>query len=585
MKLISLEITKGHKLGWSSDLLEFGDNITQIFGPNGCGKTPVLQSIVFCLGFPSIFRRDIYENCGHAILKISTKNRLLTIKRAYINTGKDVDIEVKDQDNNVQYFYNELEYSLFMFEYLNIKTSQIITTSNKVTQPYLSTMLPIFYLDQDNGYSSLYCPSKNFIKDQLSEMLRMVLNLPVKHSFDAKKAKLLAKEKLEYLDKNVQITWNKLNVARDNSEIESINDIDIELEKLESELDYIRKSSMSQSDIVNGYDRIISSHHSSIKNIMDEISNIEKRNHSTTQIINEINAEIETLNLNEDARRVFVSFSEICGSTNCSLFSNTSNAYSKNLLYLKDQIKDLERNRIDNEIKLSELKRNKSIMEDMINSIMDEKDKAVTSDDKSQLVNMISKLMGRIFELQLDKNELNKIKKLESIYVSTMVKRNDALDVYNSFSKNTNQIPELIKIKIKLREFFIKWLDEINIININRDIRFKDDFTPTFGQETIEQLKGSTKIRAVLAYHAALLQLIVMEKNSEFNFLILDTPKQHEIDSHDLDSYFTALKKLCREKNIQIIFSTTEYEYKGDELDKKWIPIYPGKEQNMFLFS
>ncbi|WP_206538740.1 hypothetical protein, partial [Aeromonas finlandensis] len=59
------------------------------------------------------------------------------------------------------------------------------------------------------------------------------------------------------------------------------------------------------------------------------------------QLTHEINTEIDTLNLNEEARRVFLSFNEICGSSCCQLFNSSSNSYSKNLLYLKDQIKDL----------------------------------------------------------------------------------------------------------------------------------------------------------------------------------------------------------------------------------------------------
>ncbi len=61
MKLINIQIFPNNQLGWRSDLLRFGDNITQLFGPNGCGKTPIVQSIAYCLGYPSVFRNDIYD--------------------------------------------------------------------------------------------------------------------------------------------------------------------------------------------------------------------------------------------------------------------------------------------------------------------------------------------------------------------------------------------------------------------------------------------------------------------------------------------------------------------------------------------
>ncbi|AXN30054.1 hypothetical protein DVV14_01565 [Vibrio coralliilyticus] len=59
MKLISIEILGNGESGWSSEPLFFGKHITHISGPNSCGKTPIVQSIAFCLGYPCLFREDI----------------------------------------------------------------------------------------------------------------------------------------------------------------------------------------------------------------------------------------------------------------------------------------------------------------------------------------------------------------------------------------------------------------------------------------------------------------------------------------------------------------------------------------------
>ena len=44
------------------------------------------------------------------------------------------------------------------------------------------------------------------------------------------------------------------------------------------------------------------------------------------------------------ARRLFASFEDICSNPACGLFLGSSESYGKNLLYLKDQVKDLQRN-------------------------------------------------------------------------------------------------------------------------------------------------------------------------------------------------------------------------------------------------
>ncbi|WP_243888187.1 hypothetical protein [Shewanella algae] len=130
---------------------------------------------------------------------------------------------------------------------------------------------------------------------------------------------------------------------------------------------------------------------------------------------------------------------------------------------------------------------------------------------------------------------------------------------------------------------FIKWLNIIHTSNISFDITFKDDFIPILGTEQVSQLKGSTKIRAVLAYHAALIELMAINSLLSFKLLILDTPKQHEIHNDDLNNYIIELKNICKKHDIQVIFSTTEYRYIGNSDDIEWNPVYKGREQLMYL--
>ena len=155
MKLISIKIFPIGKSGWGSDLLEFGTHITQLFGPNGCGKTPIVQSIAFCLGYPCQFRKDIYDNCGYAILKVETHSGTFDIRRVY---SRDVDITVSNSNGEIQRFYEEKTFSSYLFYVLDITYPNLVGNNNQVTNAYLSTILPLFYLDQDEGYSKIYCP-------------------------------------------------------------------------------------------------------------------------------------------------------------------------------------------------------------------------------------------------------------------------------------------------------------------------------------------------------------------------------------------------------------------------------------------
>ncbi|QJC77728.1 AAA family ATPase [Pseudomonas umsongensis] len=582
MKLLNIKIFPNGQSGWGSKLLKFGRDITQLYGPNGCGKTPLVQSIAFCLGFPSVFRNDIYNRCKYVELRVSSAKGELVLRRIY---SRDLDVEVVDSKGNVRRFLNERDYSVFVFEWLGLTAHNLVTTGNQLGAPYLSTLLPIYYLDQDVGYSEIYCPPAKFIKDQFSEMMRMVLDLPVKNSFDIKKERFKAKERLDYLDKDVQTLGRMVGVARGNASTikKTRNELESEIEKFELEVEQLQSAGASRDDSLGALDRLISTHRSRVRDISSEIYQLQKRNEGIGTIVHEINTEVETLNLNEEARRVFLSFREICGANFCQLFSASSDAYSKNLLYLRDQIKDLERNASLDEVRIEEMLRQKESLELVIGGLVDERNASIDRSEISALVQAITKIKSEIFALQLQLSELDRVKVIEEKHFGVILERDKALSLFESFSVERSSSPDLIKVRADLRRNFIEWLDVLHTHNVSKDITFKDDFTPLLGVETIAQLKGSTKIRAVLAYHAAVFQTFAEKNVAGFRFLILDTPKQHEIHNDDLGRYLDALKTLCASHDVQVVFSTTEYHHACDEHDMEWNPSYPGEDQDMFL--
>ncbi|MEM8205762.1 AAA family ATPase, partial [Morganella morganii] len=76
MRLLSLFLKGRENIGLESDELVFGKGITELYGPNGSGKTPLIQSIIFCLGYPCKFREEIYRSCHYARLKFEIDGKL-----------------------------------------------------------------------------------------------------------------------------------------------------------------------------------------------------------------------------------------------------------------------------------------------------------------------------------------------------------------------------------------------------------------------------------------------------------------------------------------------------------------------------
>lgn len=583
MKLVQLHVSKKGSHGLSSDILLLGKNITQLYGENGCGKSPIIQSILYCLGYPSVFRDKIYENCEYAILKVIINDVVYTIKRLYEKNG--LNVEVSSQGIN-QKFYNESEFSEYIFKLLHLRYESLVSSSRKRIEPYLSTILPIFYLNQETGYTKLYSPKNSFIQNQFSEMIRLIFDLPIKNAFDIKKQQLVAKSQLESTEKKLIEHKQKIDIELKNLSVqdESTENIRKSIDTLEKEIDILRSSGANSDDSVRALDRLIIFNSNKMQELQDKINFTEGRRRGVSQIISEIEIEVETLTLNESARRIFHSFDEICGTQNCQMFSKDNNEYSKNLLYLKDQIKDLERNDKISGQQVAEFLVQKKALELATKEIESQKKEVINKSEISGLIKAIEGIKNKIFELQIQLFEIERIEKLQEKNFEYVMARDRAREKYDSFSHSSKPVLSIIRFKKEMTVVYMEWLKILNTPNIDKDISFDDDFKPIFGNEKMGQLKGSTLTRAVLAYHAALFNLMCVNNSISLGFLIFDTPRQHELNYEDLDAYFRHLKNLCIKYEVQIVFSTSTYLYEGDSSDVNWIPKYVDKDDNKLKF-
>ncbi|CNJ77133.1 hypothetical protein [Yersinia pseudotuberculosis] len=582
MKLVSLFLKGRAVSGLESEVLIFAKEITELFGPNGSGKTPLLQSVVYCLGYPCKFRDDIYNFCEYAQLEFEISGEKYTSRRDF--KQKEFYIRLVGSNGQVEHFHNEITYSKYIIGLLNLPYPSLVTIKNEQTHPYLSTLLPIFYVDQDDGYSRYYSAHNNFIKDQFSEMLRVIFGLPERNSFISKKELIDAEAQLEYLDKVLVVQRREVELARSEINVNrKLEDIDLAISNLNRELSDLKDDSNNKNDALSSMNVLISSHKKRIRILNDELDDINRRKISLAKIKDEINIEINTLNINEEAKRVFRSFKEICPSDGCKMFSQSSESYGKNLLYLRDQIKDIERNIELDSHSVDKIKSELDTTKKLIEEILEIRDQIAKSEGISSIVETISIITANIFTLQLEKSELQKVGMLEEKYFENLNKRELAQDRVETLKKGKGIIPRVTKLKIDLKLAYIKWLEILNTLNIDKNITFKDDFYPNLGSEVLTQLKGSTRVRAILAYKAALVELMCVGDKMPFKFIIFDTPKQHETHYEDIDKFMNELKVLSMKYGFQVVFSSTEYKYVGDSNDMIWEPKFPGEEHEMFL--
>lgn len=196
MRLRSLKVEPLGQNGWESPLLEFGWRTTLIFAKNGSGKTPIIQSLAASLGFPPKFRDEIFSKCAAVTLEAEHAGQPFVIRRILGSNNRDFHAILAYRGEESEHF-NEGAFSVALFKALGLEPPRLLSNKGEIAQPYIATVLPVFYLNQGDGYTAAYKSTNSFILDQFVEMVRFVFGLNPKHSFDVKKNLVDEKAALE----------------------------------------------------------------------------------------------------------------------------------------------------------------------------------------------------------------------------------------------------------------------------------------------------------------------------------------------------------------------------------------------------
>jgi len=200
-----------------------------------------------------------------------------------------------------------------------------------------------------------------------------------------------------------------------------------------------------------------------------------------------------------------------------------------------------------------------------------------------QLVTAVQALTKQLVEVQSEVGRIGALNEERSKLFKFETERLRIQDRIESLSNSGRADIEFNKLRLQLRELAVKWMDILDTKNVSRNVEVDLELRFKFAGESLDLFSGSTKIRLVLAIHAALFEAYVSEPSRPFRFLILDTPKQQELHTEDLAKYVTQLENLCAAKDAQLILSSTEYDHPTGQQDKRWLPMYKGPDHPMYL--
>lgn len=586
MKLISLEITGEGSGAWSSGKLRFGRRVTQLFGENGCGKTPIVQSIVFALGYNVDYPNKIVDHCDHVALEIGLGSQKILLRRSIKSKFS---VTASKQDGTILDFASEREYSNFLFTLCGLEDRTVTTVGNEASAIYFQQVLPLFYLDQDHGYSVAYYSPSKYLRDQYAEVTRLVFNLAPKRLFDRRREKFELQDRLEYLDR--AIVRRESNIGELSKDLGSqrrpVAEIEFELKDAVERLELLRKGNDVARQVDAELEAQISSLREKERGLLRERSDLSARVRGLKNIHHEIEVEANTLSLNEEARRVFASFDAICSNESCGLFVRSSQSYGKSLLYLKDQAKDLDRVCAGHERRIAGISLELDSLKEEVSALIGKQGAQEASSPVAALVDVVEHLTQTVIRLKQSKRIEEELMREEKDYLLKLEDRAQVqkrLGGLDGDSAGTDL--EILKVRNALAARVSYWLEVLESVNVDRsDVQVSREFVFTFGGEKLEKFKGSTLVRVVLAIRTACFELLTLDKERAPRFLVLDTPRQQDIKRESLARYIKALQELSVRNDVQIVFSTTNHRYALGADDGEWVAKFPGETQAMFLGS
>jgi hypothetical protein len=581
VRLKALKINPRHANGWESPLLEFGQRTTSLFARNGSGKTPIVQSIAFCLGMDVKFREDICDNCISATLTVEMNGSDVDIERNF----SDKTFVVRSAGGTWQ-GDGEAEFSRAIFQELGMEIPSLVSASKKSTIPYVSTVLPIFFMRQDGGYLGAYTPSKTpFIQDQFVEMLRFVFGYPPKRAYDVQKSLLEQKAKLEHAQR--RLVFQQQIVAKLAEDIDDSPAVAQLLKQqslaLTQQIDELRNAANKRNSADNALVELLKVKDEQIGRLRRVRAELQARVDGIDGIRTEIEGEIKTLSLNEESRRVFMHFEDICAKPDCGLFMSSRETYGKNLLYLKDQIKDLENNVQRADAQIAGHDENIRSQEAERNMLRDRVRQLSAEDDSVAVIVAVQNLTRELMGVEQQLIGIEKLSGEKKKYIQFDEERFRIQDGIASITRTGRADLGFNQLRGELEQLTVKWMDILATPNVSRRVSIEPDFKYKFGNEYLDIFTGSGRARLVLAIHGAIFEKYLEVESRPFRFLILDTPKQHELESQDLARYLVALQQLCDNANAQIVVSSTEYRHPMDANDKEWLPSYQFPDQPMYL--
>jgi predicted nuclease with TOPRIM domain len=572
--------------GWETPKLDFGALFTVLEGPNGSGKTPIMEGLYLALGHGLELPPAITDHCSAAQVTLVRDSQPITITRFLDSAFR---CQIEDEDG--ARFITQAEYARWFTKLLGGEFRTLTNKHDKAAELYANVVIPAFAVDQDHGWSTdYYVPrGRDFLKNQRQEVIRFLMGLQPRHPFRTRTDYEEAKVTADKVDREVDLqryAVDRLRISgefRENEEPELLT----RRAQLQAELNANSQTIEAIRDLTSFVERDVARLESERDALRSKASSLSRQKGQLSLVLSELDGEIEILGANVDATEILRHF---CGRAECALFANSAQSYGRSLLYLKDQMKDLRTSADDLSRSEASVAEKVTSLEQAIAQKNAERNARVASSPQAQLMTKLDVLTKDVVAIELRLANLHQYVAERAKFERLLDRRTQAHEAVEALKPKGQRgdVGSAEEVRQQLAESMQQWLQILRTQNVSA-VAFDEDFVVQidggkFAADTHHG--GSTRARIVLAFHAALLDVALTRGGNHPGWLLLDAPRQHELDQEDFNAYADRLKMLGDRYpgRVQIVFSVANLKTQIEVTDELWVPHFTNdKNEPRFL--
>jgi hypothetical protein len=567
--------------GWETPLLSFGALLTALQGPNGTGKTPLVKGIMQALGHEIELPPEILQHCVAAELRLLIDGSGVLLTRFL---GSSFRMRVDEAGGSTE-FQDQAAYARWFTELLGGEARTVTNKSDAAAELYANVIIPAFAVDQDHGWDTdYYVPrSRDFIKNQRQEVIRFLMGVPARHPFRAKTDFEDAKTAAEKVDKSVELQRYVVDRLRTDTEFRDGEQVELRsrLDAIRAELEANTKAVEAIRDLTSFYERDISTLEGERDALRANANDLSRQKGQLTLVLSELEGEVEILGANVQATDLFRQF---CSRDDCSLFATAEQSYGRSLLYLKDQIKDLRNSADDIGQSVTKVGERVAVVERAIAVKQSERAARLAASPQAHMIERLDSLTEELVEVELRVAKLQQYEVERAKFERLLDRRTQTHELVEALRPRGGRrdADAAEDVRQQLTASMQHWIETLRTQN-TRTAGFDDDFVvqidgAKFSTDTHHS--GSTRARIVLAFHAALLEVALARGGNHPGWLILDAPKQHELNQEDFDAYVERLKVVAARYpgRVQIVFSVADLRTQLEATDEVWMPAFTNEK-------